>query len=229
MTGDILVAPVAKSEFAYDPSIAIDDTGNIMVTWMRCVSRSAVYDYAVLVRKYDSLGDPVGPEIVVNSSPTGHNSLRPDVASSGDGKLAVVWQDRDLVNRKTLVQYYASDGTPIGDNQFIPDDPYGVGFRQEYPNVAVNGSSVFMTWTDARRGQGYDIFAKRIDWPEIPPIFGDVNENGSADIDDVVALIGLVFGDNSASASLEASDVNRSGSVDIDDVVHLIAFIFSGE
>jgi hypothetical protein len=57
---------------------------------------------------------------------------------------------------------------------------------------------------------------------------GDADGNTAVDIDDVVHLIGYIFGGGPAPVPLEAGDVNCSGGVDIDDAVYTIAYIFSG-
>lgn len=57
---------------------------------------------------------------------------------------------------------------------------------------------------------------------------GDVDGNGSIDIDDIVYLIDYVFGSGSAPDPVEAGDADCSGAVDIDDIVYLIDYVFSG-
>jgi hypothetical protein len=59
-------------------------------------------------------------------------------------------------------------------------------------------------------------------------ICGDADSSGEVDIDDVVFLIGYIFGSGSPPDPLEAGDADCSGGVDIDDVVYLINYIFSG-
>jgi len=57
---------------------------------------------------------------------------------------------------------------------------------------------------------------------------GDLNGSGEIDIDDVVYLIGYIFGSGSEPEPLESADANCSGAIDIDDVVYLITYIFGG-
>ncbi len=57
---------------------------------------------------------------------------------------------------------------------------------------------------------------------------GDANNDGAADISDVVYLIAYIFSGGLAPNPLLAGDANCDSTVDISDVVYLIAYIFSG-
>jgi len=61
------------------------------------------------------------------------------------------------------------------------------------------------------------------------PLFGDVDDSGAVDIDDVTYLVNYIFtGGPAPIPFLCKGDANGSGSVDIDDVVYLIGYIFVG-
>jgi len=61
---------------------------------------------------------------------------------------------------------------------------------------------------------------------------GDANNDGAADISDVVFVIAYIFSGGAAPGECNTSqglgDANGSGSVDISDVVFIIAYIFGG-
>lgn len=57
---------------------------------------------------------------------------------------------------------------------------------------------------------------------------GDVNDDESIDVDDIVFLINYVFNSGPAPAVIESADVDCSGGVDIDDITYLIAHVFQG-
>ncbi len=65
------------------------------------------------------------------------------------------------------------------------------------------------------------------DPPEPPYICGDANSSLEIDIDDVVLLIGYVFGGGPAPDPIESGEVDCSGFIDIDDIVYLINYIFA--
>jgi hypothetical protein len=56
---------------------------------------------------------------------------------------------------------------------------------------------------------------------------GDVDDSGEVDIDDVVFIIGYIFGGGPSPEPIDAGDTNCSGAIDIDDVVFVIQYIFS--
>jgi hypothetical protein len=64
----------------------------------------------------------------------------------------------------------------------------------------------------------------------IPPnqvlLHGDINISGNIDIDDVVSLLSVIFGDGSFFGPFMIADCNCSHSVDIDDVIYLLGYIF---
>jgi hypothetical protein len=60
------------------------------------------------------------------------------------------------------------------------------------------------------------------------PECGDVNVDGTIDIDDVVYLVYYIFLGGPAPNPMEPADANCSGGVDIDDAVYLLYHIFSG-
>lgn len=61
---------------------------------------------------------------------------------------------------------------------------------------------------------------------EIEP--GDVDGNGTVDIDDVTMMIDLILGRPSPDILLDAADYDGSGLIDIDDVTAMIHFILIG-
>ena len=59
-------------------------------------------------------------------------------------------------------------------------------------------------------------------------IFGDVNGDGFADINDVTSLIAYVLNGNAEGIDLRAADVNGDHEVDINDVTMLINYVLTG-
>lgn len=66
------------------------------------------------------------------------------------------------------------------------------------------------------------------DVPEI--LLGDVNNDGSVDVLDIVAIVGHVIGENTLSAEqVNIADTNQDGFVDVLDVVEIISRIINEE
>jgi hypothetical protein len=61
---------------------------------------------------------------------------------------------------------------------------------------------------------------------DAPADCGDVDENGSINVSDIVFLIDFVFGDGPPPDPVSIGDVDCNGVVNVSDVVYLIAFVF---
>jgi hypothetical protein len=65
----------------------------------------------------------------------------------------------------------------------------------------------------------------------VPPdevlLHGDADLSGEIDIDDVVAIINIIFGGGDVFGPLLIADCDCSHSVDVDDVVYLVQYIFN--
>lgn len=57
---------------------------------------------------------------------------------------------------------------------------------------------------------------------------GDVNQDGSIDISDVVALVNYILGTEPKDFNKSAADMNKDNSIDISDVVAIVNFILGG-
>jgi aminopeptidase YwaD len=73
------------------------------------------------------------------------------------------------------------------------------------------------------------MWGARIKVTDDEPFFvcGDVDNNGSVNVSDVVALISYVFGDGVAPDPIEAGDVDCNESINVSDIVYLIDFVFA--
>lgn len=74
----------------YQPSIASDAAGNVIVVWHTYSTTPGVYG-----RRYDATGAPLGPDFQLDSSHTGYAGL-PEVASDAAGGFLVAWNNSGL-------------------------------------------------------------------------------------------------------------------------------------
>ena len=72
-----------------DPSVAIDASGNFVITWMSFGQQSA-NTRGIYVQRYNALGQAQGGEIHVNTVTTDHHR-DPSVAMDADGDFVVSW------------------------------------------------------------------------------------------------------------------------------------------
>ncbi|HSM55610.1 MAG TPA: hypothetical protein VK879_05580, partial [Candidatus Sulfomarinibacteraceae bacterium] len=88
-TGNLVRAPfqVNTSEAGdqWSPSVAIDDAGNFLVAWDQKDSAFTSVEEEVYAQRYDSTGQPVGGEVLVNTDTSGYQH-QIDVSMAGDGR-----------------------------------------------------------------------------------------------------------------------------------------------
>jgi hypothetical protein len=145
-------------------SVAIDGPGNFVVTW-----QSAAGDgdgYGISARRFDTGGNPLGPEFVVNTYTTG-DQYQPAVAADHNGNFVVIWSSfRQLapLGSDVFGRLYDSSGTARGAefqvNTHTADYQFTLG-----QTVAMSGSGDFVVvWTsNDEDGDGAGIFAQRYD------------------------------------------------------------------
>ena len=132
----------------------------------------------------------------------------------------------------SLLVYYSIDNGPYQTAHMRPTgnpDEY-VGYIKGYHNASEVAYYVFGADESGHRYQ-QPVFG------ELDPhhftvsmsfTLGDVNDDGSVDIDDVAALINYVLSGNPSGVNLSAADCDQNSSVDISDVTTLIDYVLNG-
>ena len=139
------------------PSVAFNGQGKFLIAWQE--KRDADKGYDILARLYDSDGQPVSDDFIVNDDLTGETQRLPAVASKNGNSFVVAWQDARNGDSDIYFQIIDGNGNPIGGNVKVNDDEANV--TQAYPAVAVGGYGNFIiTWVDTRNGND-DIFAQK--------------------------------------------------------------------
>jgi hypothetical protein len=205
------------------PAIAMDGSGNFIITWWD--SRNGNWD--IYAQRYNSTGTPLGSNFKVNDDPGASSQQVTDIATTDSGNFIIAWKDYRNGDPDIYAQKYDASGNPQDSNYLVPNPSYG-SFNQVNPAVAANSSNIYFTWMDDRRSQGYDIYAKVVDWSWMGVFCGDVTQDGSVDVADVVYLINYLFIHGPAPYPISVADVNLDGVVEISDVVYLINYLFIG-
>ena len=178
-------------DYATRPCIAMDGSGNYVIVWSYSEGLPSE-DRDVYVRMYDSGGNAIGSEFIVNQDST-HLAVLPHVGMADTGEFLVTWS---LTSTGELWQWgdaygrwFASDGSPAGGE--IRINAYTTGVQQR-PVVAMNGTGekVVVVWTsEGQDGSGRGIFAEtklmdtRIDTDGdgLPDVIEDVDRDGVVD------------------------------------------------
>jgi hypothetical protein len=139
--------------FSEDAGVASAADGRFVVVWCDPVGD----DSGIFARRYDTSGNPVGPQFRVNTVTTGEPQ-RPAVAGAADGSFVVVWERYGLgAEAGGFMRRYDSSGNPVGD-----PSPIGTG-RKSRLSVAMSPSGQFVVaWEDQEnndgiKGQLYDV------------------------------------------------------------------------
>ena len=136
-------------------SIAIDGSGNFVITW---------YDHRngdtnVYGQRFTSDGSTIGTNFKVNDIQGSAADWSPSVSSDGIGNFVVTWVDERNGDYDIYAQRYASNGSTVGTNFRVNNDQRSA--NQLYPSISTDGSGNFVvTWMDNRNGDP-DIYAQR--------------------------------------------------------------------
>ena len=146
-----------------DPSIASDQYGKFIVVWQSWAQDGEFF--GIFARRYDSSGNGVGSEFVVNTY-TPNEQRYPDVALDNTGNFVVVWQSyyQDGDGFGIFGQRYNSIGSRTGTEFQV--NTYTPGW-QSYPRIEALGfanTGFFVTWqSKGQDGSSDGVFGRHFD------------------------------------------------------------------
>jgi hypothetical protein len=124
----------------------MNKNGSFVVTWSDNRPRGSYfdsYDFNVFAQSFDSFGNLLGKNIIVNNDTLGAQ-LDPDVAIRDDANFIIVWEDVSD-QKSTYLQAFDPQGNPIGSNQKL-------NLTGEHPRIAFlkNGNYVVLVGNTAQ-------------------------------------------------------------------------------
>lgn len=144
-----------------DPDIAVDSSGNFVITWYDYGFPSPDGDlFGVFAQRFNSTGAPVGGELQINQTSAGYQ-FEPAIAMRGNGEFVVVWDsylqdgDRDGI----FAQRFDSAGQAVGSEMQV--NTYTTG-RQHSGDVAMDASGAFVVTWQSEEGSGPSGLQSRI-------------------------------------------------------------------
>jgi hypothetical protein len=144
------------------PAVSADADGNFVVVW-QSYGRDG-NDFAASGQRFDRLGNPRGPEFVVNTYTTS-GQASPAVAVDASGSFVVAWQSylQDGSQYGVFARRFDAAGTPLGVSEFrVNSHTTGIQLK---PDVAFTPDGGFVVvWESlAQDGSSAGIFGRRFD------------------------------------------------------------------
>jgi hypothetical protein len=171
------------SGYQYQPAIAHDAGGNFVVVWSsENVDGS---NTAIVGRRYDAAGNPLGGAFQVNSYTPGYQ-VSAAVSAHPSGAFVVVWQSPSpgRTTDDVYAQRFDATGARLGA-EFRVNTSY-VG-EEGRPRVAVGPAGDFVvTWLQYGGGLGFHMFGQRYDAAG-SPVGGEFRPSGNLAGGDVPA------------------------------------------
>ncbi|MEQ8789709.1 MAG: Ig-like domain-containing protein, partial [Pirellulaceae bacterium] len=135
---------------ALAPVVAVTPDGGAVIAWHQSgVDSDAA---AIVARRYDASGAPLGDEFQVNTTTAGAQTY-PEIAVGADGSFVIAWRQTSSTSG-ILFQRYDASGQPVGGEQMV--FPSGTSQRID---MAPDGRFV-VAWHSAD-GDGDGVFAQR--------------------------------------------------------------------
>jgi hypothetical protein len=147
----------------------MDITGNFVIAWQDFRNNN----YDIYFQRFTSTGAALGTNIKVNDDAGSMHQKIPSISMDEVGNFVIVWQDDRYgqTEHDIFGQRYFSNGNPNGVNYLIVANGPNNGVAS--PVVFADNSSIIFSWEDDRRSEGWDIYAKIVNW----------NWNGVTDIE----------------------------------------------
>ncbi len=154
----------AKAKLQSQPSVAVNDSGRIVVSWTSNDQDAALTD-GVFFRAVNWDGSNDTDEIAANTSTSGDQN-ESVVEIDADGNVIVVWTDDNALdgqNEGIFARRFDAAGTPIDATEWQVASTWA--YKQRTPAIAMNNNGQFViVWQDSKAdGQNEGVFAKRFD------------------------------------------------------------------
>jgi hypothetical protein len=156
----------------YQPSIAVDGTGNIYIAWMD--ERNSDRDI-YFVNSTDG-GNTFSTNKMVNDDGGSTLQSHPSIAVDNVGNIYISWEDNRNGNYDIYFTNSTDEGNTFSPNKKVNDDGGGAG--QHETSIAGDGSdNIYIAWQDGRNGNWDIYFANSSDGGDTFMINKKVNDD----------------------------------------------------
>jgi hypothetical protein len=145
------------------PAIAMDATGDFVITWVSQFQDNASYEGGIYAQCYNSSGEKQGSEFRVNTYTSG-SQVYPSIAMDNGGNFVISWASygQDGSGGGVYAQRYNSSGVTRGTEFQV--NTYTTGSQME-TSIAMDYEGDFViSWdSNGQDGDNSGIFAQRYD------------------------------------------------------------------
>lgn len=140
-----------------EPAVAVGPSGKFVVAWKSSGSPSSDSYYAILARRFDSNGTPLGGDFQVNTYTPGYQR-RPAVSMDSQENFVVAWEGSnsggtDHSGYSIHAQRFSAVGTPLGGefqvNTYTTNNQY-------HPSVSSDAQGDFVVVWESYGSSGTD-------------------------------------------------------------------------
>jgi hypothetical protein len=162
---DVKAMPVGNvQDISGYSGIAVLEDGSVAVSFtMRC-GIDPLSIRAVFVQRFDAVGVPIGPPILVNETPGG---AVPEIAADPSGGFVLVWERLTDAGKQVAGRRFTADGAATGHEFVVADLGDRSSFNTHFPasrSIAVGPSGdLLVAWTTGDDGDSFGIVARHID------------------------------------------------------------------
>ena len=146
--GDNFVVNAYTTSLQVFPDIVMRPSGEFVVIW-----QSAYHDddgFDVYARRFDSLANPLGPDLEVNPTTVG-DQHDPAVSLTANGGFLVIWDHDDGADHRISAQQFDSAGNRTGNELLISSPMSQDDFD---PRVELRADGSFITTWERTLGDG---------------------------------------------------------------------------
>ncbi|HET8646618.1 MAG TPA: hypothetical protein VFO85_14080, partial [Vicinamibacteria bacterium] len=149
-----------SAPYGLHPAVAADARGTFVVAWEGMGDGS---ERGVFARRFGRLGQPLGPEFLVNTYTTARQSA-PEVAMAADGAFTIFWSSLLAAGTDPEVrgQRYDRQGAPLGGEFAV--NTYTTGWQYGPQADSDRAGNVIVAWSSLNQdGSSWGVYAQRYD------------------------------------------------------------------
>jgi parallel beta-helix repeat protein len=154
--------PNTRTEYLQpDPTITTLTDGRYVVAWQSMYQDGQ--DAGIVARIYNSNGQPLGGEFLVNTTRKDFQDT-PAITALADGGFVITWQSRDFGGTEydIFAQRYNANGSAVGSEFRV--NSYLKGFQTKSDVTALKNGGFVVTWqSEGQDGSEEGVYAQRYD------------------------------------------------------------------